>query len=151
MMALAHYFSSRRFIHLAPEVMRRLELEGHLAPEPRPLFLPRGSIRVMLILAFAGLAIYLYREDRLLHSTALSILGVVFAYLMGVFVQSCLRWWTKGTASIGLTGWEDIKAATVLLVTGYTAAIYLLGYRELAPNLVRNVALGLVLFYFGSR
>ncbi len=152
MIALAHYFSSRRFIHLAPEVVRRLELEGHLAPEPRPLFLPRGSIRVLLVLAFAGLAAYLYYDDRLLHSSALSILGVVFAYLLGVTVQSFMRWWTKGkAASLGLASWEDIKAVSVLFVTIYTAGIYLSGHLEFAPHAVRNVALGLVLFYFGSR
>src|SRR5437016_928678 len=60
MIALAHYFTSRRFIHLAPDVIRRLEVEGHVEVESNPLYLPRHSIRAIILLAFAGLAIYAY-------------------------------------------------------------------------------------------
>jgi hypothetical protein len=39
MIALAHYFTSRRFIRLAPEVIRRLEAEGQMEVESHPLYL----------------------------------------------------------------------------------------------------------------
>src|ERR1700722_13575475 len=48
MIVLAHYFTSRRFVNLSPDVMRRLEAEGHLETESNPLHLPRHSIRVIL-------------------------------------------------------------------------------------------------------
>ena len=75
MIALAHYFTSRRFIRLSPEVIRRLTEEGQIEAEPRPLYLPRFSIRIILVLAFVGLAVYLYRQDRLFQSQAMLVAG----------------------------------------------------------------------------
>ena len=87
MIVLAHYFTSRRFIRLSPEVIRRLTEEGQIEAEPHPLYLPRYSIRLILVLAFVGLAVYLYRQDRLFQSQAMSILGIVFAYLLGIVAR----------------------------------------------------------------
>jgi hypothetical protein len=140
MIALAHYFTSRRLINLPPDVIRRLAEEGHVEKEANPLFLPRHSIRAILALVFLGLAVYLYRQDRLFQSDALSILGVVFAYLLGIVAR--LR---------RFRGWEDLKAIAVLLVLLCTAGVFLLGRGDLVPHLWRNLTLGLVLFYFGSR
>jgi hypothetical protein len=140
MIALAHYFTSRRFIRLSPEVIRRLTDEGQIEAEPRPLYLPRYSIRVILVLAFIGLAVYLYRHDRLFHSQAVSILGVVFAYLLGIVAH--IR---------SVRGWEDVKAALVLLVLFCTAVPFLMGRGDLVPRQLQDITLGLVLFYFGSR
>jgi hypothetical protein len=140
MIALAHYFTSRRFINLPPEMIRRLTEEGQLEPEAHPLFLPRHSIRAILILAFVGLAVYLYQQNRLFQSESLSILGVVFAYLLGIVAR--IR---------GIRGWEDYKALVVLLVLACTAGAYLLDRPDLLPRLMRDITLGLVLFYFGSR
>ena len=151
MIVLAHYFSSRRFIHLSPDVIRRLEREGHLESEPRPLYLPRGTIRVLLIAAFVGLAVNLYARNELFQPKALSILGVVFAYLLGVFVQSLIRWWSKGHQTPAIAGWEHLKASVVLSVLLYTAGAYLLDHEEFVPRHLRQATLGLVLFYFGSR
>ena len=151
MIALAHYFSSRRFINLSPDVIRRLEAEGHLEIESNPLYLPRHSIRAILILAFVGLAIYLYREGQLFDFSAMSILGVVLAYLLGVVAHGLLMWWTKGRPTLAIHGWENFKAAVVLLVLLYTAGAYLFDRSDLVPRPMRNTTLGMVLFYFGSR
>jgi len=140
MIALAHYFTSRRFIRLSPDVIRRLTEEGHIEAEPRPLYLPQYSIRLILVVAFIGLAVYLYRQDRLFQSQAVSILGVVFAYLLGIVAR--LR---------SVRGWEDFKAIAVLLVLLATAIPSLLDRSDLVPHQLRDVTLGLVLFYFGSR
>ncbi len=151
MIALAHYFTSRRFMSLPPDEIRRLEDEGQVEAEAHPLYLPRHSIRVILILAFVGLAAYLYRENRLFQAPAISILGVIFAYLLGILARSILSWWTRGRQTKTLRGWEDLKAVVVLLVLLYTAGAYLLDRPELVPHQVRSATLGLVLFYFGSR
>jgi hypothetical protein len=151
MIALAHYFTSRRFINLAPDVMRRLEEEGKVEVESHPLYLPRRSIRALLVLAFVGFAVYLYREDQLWQPAALSILGVVFAYLLGIVARGVLAWWSRGRKTGGVRWWEDLKAAVVLGVTLYTTAAYLLDRTDWVPHQLRNTTLGLVLFYFGSR
>jgi len=140
MIALAHYFTSRRLVKLSPEVLSRLAEEGHVETEARPLYLPKHSIRALVILAFAGLAIYLYQHDQLFQANALPILGVVAAYLLGTVIR--FR---------GVRGWEDLKAAVVLVVLLCTAGAYLLGHADLMPAWVRNATLALVLFYFGSR
>jgi hypothetical protein len=151
MIALAHYFTSRRFTRLAPEAIRRLEAEGQIEVESHPLYLPRHTIRTVLILAFVGFAVFLYREERLFERAAVSLLGVVFAYLLGILARVLLTWWTKGRKSGTLQSWEDVKATVVLIVLAYTAAAYLLDRTDLVPHQLRNATLGLVLFYFGSR
>ena len=151
MIALAHYFTSRRFINLTPDVIRRLEAEGQVEIESNPLFLPRHSIRAIILVAFASLAVYAYREHQLFDFPALSILGVVFAYLLGILVRSLIGWWCKGRESNTIRGWEDMKAAVVLVVLLYTAGVYLFDRPDLVPHQLRNITLGLVLFYFGSR
>ena len=140
MIALAHYFTSRRFIKLSPDEIRRLTEEGQIEAEAHPLFLPQYTIRVILILAFSGLAVYLYRQQQLFGSQALSILGVVFAYSLGIVAR-----FRAGRS------WEHVKAAIVLLVLLCTAGAYLADRADLVPRQVRDITLGLVLFYFGSR
>lgn len=140
LIALAHYFASRRFIKLTPEVLKKLTDDGYLDSEGHPLFLPQFTIRAVLIVAFVGVAVYLYQQHRLFESKAVSILGVVFAYLLGIVA----RFRT-------VRGWEDLKAVVVLLVMAITAGAYLLDHGDVIPNVMRNVTLGLVLFYFGSR
>src|SRR5205823_2886619 len=88
MIALAHYFTSRRFIDLPPAIIRHLEAEGHVEVEANPLYLPRHTVRAVILLAFAGLAIYAYRANRLAELPILSILGVVSAYLLGILVRA---------------------------------------------------------------
>jgi hypothetical protein len=151
MIALAHYFTSRRFINLSPAVIQRLEEEGYVETEAHPLYLPRHSVRILLTIAFIVLTIYLYRMDHLFEPKSLSILGAFFAYLLGIVVRGILHWWTKGKPSKGIRGWEDVKAGVVLLVLGSTAGAYLWDRSDLAPSWLQNAALGLVLFYFGSR
>jgi len=151
MITLAHYFTSRRFINLPAEVIRRLEADGHVESEGNPLFLPRFSIRALIVLAFGGLAIYAYQQGRLLELHTLSILGVVSAYLLGILVRSAKHWWFRGGTPKTIAGWEDLKAALVLSVLLFTAGAYLWDRPDLVPSQLRNATLGLVLFYFGSR
>jgi hypothetical protein len=151
MIALAHYFTSRRFIRLPLEEIRRLEKEGHAEEEANPLFLPRHSIRAIIVLTFLGLTYYLYRNNQLFEPNALAILGVFFSYLLGIVVGGVIAWWTKGRQTQAIRGWEDLKAAVVLLVLIITATAFLMDRPEILPHQMRNATLGLVLFYFGSR
>lgn len=140
MIAMAHYFASRRFIRLPPEEIKRLVMEGYIELEARPLYLPSHSIRLILIVSFTAVGIYLYRAGRLFEPQSLSILGVVLSYLLGVFVRVRT-----------VRGWEDVKAFVVLAVLALTSAAYLLDYGDSVPKSLRAATLGLVLFYFGSR
>ena len=81
----------------------------------------------------------------------LKILGVVFAYLLGIVASTLLHWWTRGEHSLTVQWWQDGKALLVLVVLLYTAGAYLLDRADLVPYQLRDATLGLVLFYFGSR
>jgi hypothetical protein len=151
MIALAHYFSTRRFIKLAPDMIHRLEADGAVETELHPLYLPQNSIRTIIFAAFLGLAVYLWQQNRLFKSEAMSILGVVFAFFFGTIAKMALHWWTKGRQSQAVRGWQDLKAAVVLIVLACTAGDYLLNPATPPPTGLRNTTLALVLFYFGSR
>lgn len=151
MIALAHYFTSRRFMQLPNEVIRQLEEEGHIEKESNPLYLPRHSIRIIILVTFIALGIYLYRENRLFNVAALSILGSVFAYLVGFLVKPLIDWYYKGKDKESLYWWEDIKAVVVIIVLAISAGCYLVNRPDLLPLYFRNGSLCLVLFYFGSR
>lgn len=152
MIALAHYFTSRRFIELRPDVLRRLEDEGHLAAEANPLYLPRHSIRFMILAAFIGTGVYLHQQGRLWEPQAVGILGTVAAYFLGIVLGELRRWCWKGHPAAGQAGWwDDLKAAVVILALGATAALHLADQAPMLPAVAQNIALALALFYFGSR
>ncbi|MCY2991974.1 MAG: hypothetical protein NTY19_29460 [Planctomycetota bacterium] len=133
MIALAHYFTSRRLVNLSPELIRRLTAEGQVEPESNPLYLPKHSIRTIIVLAFVGLTVYLFKEHRLVDSQALPLLGVVFAYMLGIVARAK-----------NFQGFEDLKAAIVVGVLAYAAGAYLWERPDLVPHALRNTALASV-------
>jgi len=151
LIALAHYFASRRFVSLPPEVLRKLEQDGVIEKEWNPLFLPRHSIRILILGAFVGLAVYLYREQRLFEPTALSFLVIVFAYLLGSLAHGVKSWFIPKRTRPPSWIWRDAGAVIVLVMLLIVAIPELLGSSAgMHPDL-RKAALGLMLFYFGSR
>jgi len=152
MIALAHYFTSRRFVDLPQDVIKRLEAEGHLPRESSPLYLPRNSIRLIITAAFVGLGIQLYRKWQTIPAVALPVLGVVFAYSIGLLTG---RIWkrlfrSKPNSKISVW-WNNAKALLVLAALTVTAVAHLTQQADLIPEQFTNITLGLVLFYFGSR
>ncbi|MFM9964812.1 MAG: hypothetical protein ACKV2Q_26695 [Planctomycetaceae bacterium] len=157
MIALAHYFTSRRFVSLPPAVKLRLEQEGVIEKERQPLYLPKNSIRTIIIGAFVGLGIFLFRGEglwyqrRLFQPPAVAMLSMVFAYLLGAIVATVSGWFKKSDAQ-PITGvWGDIKAVVVLGAMVVAAVPELFDVGVKLPPLVDHIALGLTLFYFGAR
>ena len=74
-------------MRLPPDVLQRLADDGRVETEARPLYLPKHSIRAIVILAFAGLAAYLVQQGQPVSPEAWTILGVVFAYFLGMIVR----------------------------------------------------------------
>jgi hypothetical protein len=152
LIALAHYFTSRRFISLPSDVLLSLERGGAIEREQHPLFLPKNSIRAIIVLSFIGLAVYLYRENRLLNNLpALSLLGVVFAYLLGALARTVGGWFNRRRASPPSGTWGDIKALTVLIVLILAAIPEFLNLQLGLPPVFHQIALAMMLFYYGSR
>jgi hypothetical protein len=149
--ALAYYFTYRRFVSLPRDVLLRLEQEGALPREPNPLGLPRHSIRVLIVLTIAGMGAYLYRENRLMEPQVITIFGTALCYLLGVFISGFTAWWSRGHKTLATHVWEDIKAVAVLLIMAATATLYFLDSPDLVPGWLQTTTVGVVLFYFGSR
>jgi hypothetical protein len=152
LIALAHYFTSRRFVGLSADTLRRLEEDGQIPRESNPLYLPRHTIRAMIVLAFAGLAYHTFgvRQLRSLESIP-PILITVISYLLGVFARGIWNWRKRKQTEQPSRLWEDLKALVVLLAMLGTAIPFFLDHGEMVPSQMLNVTLALVLFYFGSR
>lgn len=151
LMALAHYFTSRRFVDLPNDVRLRLEEEGILEDERHPLFLPKHSIRLLLIGSFVGLAVYLYQQNRLWEPRAITLLGMISAYLLGKLLRNVTGWLNRWRSTPPSRFWGDAKALVVLGAVGLVAICEFTGMRPVLDERVHKVALGLLLFYFGSR
>ena len=65
---------------------------------------------------------------------------MVFAYFLGVILRFKR-----------FRLWEDFKAAAGLLVLLYTAGATFANRPDLVPYQLRDITLGLTVFYFGSR
>lgn len=151
MIALAHYFTSRRLIDLPKDLLEKLEQDGLIEHDAQPLFLPKHSIRTIVILSFAGLAAYLYREGRLWARPSISVLGVVFSYFLGMLAKSLTQWWSKRSGQKAPSWWVDLKAMVVLVVVGVAAIRVFQAPFDPVPTDWERLAVGLILFYFGSR
>lgn len=150
LIALAHYFTSRRMVGLPRSVRQRLEAEGYMPRDANPLWLPRYSIRVILFGALAGLTYYVATKQPTFDLMKFPpILLIAWSYLLGTMVRGMLSVLNRGRRPSGL--WADLRALAVLLLMLATAVPYFLGHGEIVTEPWRNAALACVLFYFGSR
>lgn len=154
---LGHYFASRRRADLEP------------LPGPPPLFLPRGTIRLVLIAGFVAVAASLYTRghlDGFPRNPAGMTLLLVGGFLLGV-VLGRIKGWLAGGGRRPSRLVEDVKAVVAL---GAAAILAALVWDQSAPFLPVAVheamnrlpgSLGqdgpgellaaVVGFYFGSR
>lgn len=159
MIVLAHYFASRRLVHMSPELRERLTREGVLEAEPNPLYLPRYTLRLVIIGAFLVLALYLWRVGRILDPVAVAILIAVGAYFLGVIFHSVMAWWRrlrrkdKATAHGAATWFDDVRAIVTLAAMSIVVVLHLTGLHVHVPygDKLEALPLALMLFYFGSR
>lgn len=152
MVALAHYFTTRRFVRLPPETLSRLEAEGVIQKEPLPLYLPRGTIRCLILASFIGVGIFQYQKGLLFRPETMAIFFTLLAYFTGTTFNSFLTWWNKGRTVQLPRWWSDSQAVIVLGFLIFTSFLQVVGQKEhLAPHWLENVTMSLVLFYFGSR
>jgi hypothetical protein len=154
---LGHYFAVRRRLG-APE-----------EPGPPPLYLPRGSVRFLLVAGTTGVAVLLYHRGQL---TALDknpagvTLLLIGGFLFGVVLNSIAVWWRdRGHQTPRLV--EDLRAMTAIVAAMILAfliwnqALVVFptdSVRALLPPQVQlgrmgveHVLAAVVGFYFGSR
>ncbi len=147
--ALAGYFTSRRFVSLPRDVLDRLEAEGTLSHD-RSIFHGPG-MRFLLVVAFAALGVYLYQEGRLHESKATQVLGLASAFLLGAITRPVLAWLFKSGGGRWGEIWEDMKAISALIAVLVCGIIHLAEGPAALPEWATSLTVWLVLFYFGSR
>lgn len=152
---LGHYFAVRSRATSAGE-----------EPGPPPLHLPRGSVRILLIAGFVGVAFVLGRRERLFQieqNPAVVTLLLVFGFLLGVVLKHAAAWWSgRGRTTPRL--FEDARAVVSLSAAALLAVVVWdqflpgsqhwnlydikLGLGRIGPPHVLSAVVG---FYFGSR
>jgi hypothetical protein len=152
MIVLASYFATRRVVDLPADLAAKLESEGHLPSERHPLYLPRFSVRIIIILTFVGLGAYLYQRQELFTERSLSTLGLVGAYFLGVLFRAATRLFGQRQLPEGLLDWfADLRAIVVLVAVVTLTGSYWIDRRDGLPEWAESTTLSLLLFYFGSR
>jgi len=148
---LAYYFATRGLAQLSPEERKQLrEMRGGLE-EDRPLFLPAGTIRAVIILAFVGVSAYLAKQagiGRLLSQTTLLL---VFAFLAGQLLKLITAAVKRRQPAEGVTAFEHGKAAVGVLAGLAFVGLYVSGNQQSVSPQMHRIFLGLIIFYFGSR
>ena len=156
---LAYYFATRAHVKLMEAAQAR-ESEGEngevsLPPSesasPNPLYLPSGSIRVVIITAFIGVAIYLGRTGGASGLLSATTLLLVFAFFAGQVVKWVMKWRRAGKPQRPVGMFEHVKAGVGVAVGLAFVALYITGYHKEAPPQAHKFFLGFIIFYFGSR
>src|SRR5215469_8333716 len=105
---LGHYFAVRHRASEDPE------------PGPPPLFLPRGSVRFLLIAGSAAVAVLLFRRGHLIpldRNPGVVTLLLVGGFLLGVAMNAAMSWWrNRGHRTPRVV--EDARALLSLVAAG---------------------------------
>jgi hypothetical protein len=155
---MGHYFASRRRSSTAP------------SSGPGPLFLPKGTIRLILFSGFVAVGVLLFRGGHFsnpLGNPGVVTLMLVAGFLLGVVVSKIGDWWREKGHQV--PRWiEDSRALFALLATA--VLIFLVWNRfnmvfvardavllhqqwdlHLGPYGTEHILGAIVGFYFGSR
>jgi hypothetical protein len=138
-------------------------------PGPPPLYLPKGTVRLLVVGGFAAVAIVLFRQGRLAsvrENPGVLTLLLVFGFLLGVVLQK-VGSWLSGSKGHLPRGLEDFRALVSLVASVLLVVIV---WDQVAPFLPANardvfhlldfglgrygpehVLAAVVGFYFGSR
>lgn len=150
---LAHYFAHRRFVALSPALIQKLTAEDLIEDEPHPLFLPRHTLRTLIVAAFIALAIYLGFEGRLHDPVGVPVLVSVSSYFLGIGFGALAARWVKCKPAKGASWFDDVKAVVTLLAVALAIAVQVFDWQQVIPfsEKLEALPLALMLFYFGSR
>jgi hypothetical protein len=154
---MGHYFAARHRTSEDPE------------SGPPPLFLPRGSVRFLLVAGSVAVAVLLFRRGQLNsldHNPGAVTLLLVGGFLLGVAMNAAMSWWrSRGHRPPRLV--EDVRAllsmaaAGLLIFLVWNRPLQLVPPGEIDRLIPPGIHLGrfgpehllaaVVGFYFGSR
>ena len=113
----------------------------------RPLFLPGGFVRAILILGFSASLIFLLTRGKLSEAHIeffLILFGLIAGYVFG-------RIWIRMEGGAAYVLVNHAKGAVVLLVAAYLVYLFVSGLYAETPPLHASVLCAVLSFYYGSR
>ena len=154
---MGHYFASRRRVVQSPEI------------GPPPLYLPNGSVRVLLVLGSGIVAFVLFRRGQLTNleeNPGVVTLLMVGGFLLGVVMNAVYTWWKdRGHSSPRIV--EDLRAMMSIVAAGLLILLVVnhlypmmpqgrldaifSGWGRFGPYGSEHLLAAVVGFYFGSR
>lgn len=151
---LTHYFASRRSVALPPQLLQLPEIRGWAEHEPNPLWLPRGSIRMIMMVAFVVTAIYLLFNGQLFSPHVVGTIALIFAYLAGVLIRWLRNRDNAPPKPPRYALFAHLQAFLVLIscVLMVFLTITNTGDNHAGlPDWLEKFSLAFILYYFGSR
>ncbi len=121
------------------------------APSKHPLYLPRGSIRTVLLIGFAAIAILMVQRNGSIPIALLDILTVIGSYVTGLLVHIALSSYAQAGLQRRVLTLSNLIALVVLAITAFFCYGFIYGLPALVPQSTESVLTPLVAFYFGSR
>ena len=119
----------------------------------QPLFLPRGSIRIVLLVGFFGVIAYLWYKGRGIPEALTLILQVLASYVIGYVASAIVaRRQAAGMPPIrAVTIFRNANAVAAVGLVGYLCGVLLFSWPEFFPQHTGNALAWIVAYYFGSR
>ena len=118
-----------------------------------PLFLPRGSIRFVLLLGFFGVIAYMWYRSRGIPEAFTLILEVLASYVIGYIASAIIARRQKAgkKPSRALAVFRNANAIAAMLLVGYLCGALLFSWPRFFPEYTKNALAWIVAYYFGSR
>lgn len=129
---------------ISPSTMERVR---------QPLFLPRGSIRVVLLLGFFGVIAYMWYQNRAFPEAFILILEVLASYVIGYVLSVIIarRQRAGKRPSRAMAVFRNVNALLAMTACGYLCGTLLFGWPKFMPEYTGNALAWIVAYYFGSR
>jgi len=143
LIVLAHYFASRR-IH-------ETQTTPEDSSEPNPLWLPRRSVRILIIASFVITALYLVAAGRWGETAVINNLWIVLAYFTGTAFGIWRRSRPAKDPNIVTHLWQHLLGLYMVIVAVFLALSSFTGHLQSLPDGMEKLAMASLLFYFGSR
>jgi hypothetical protein len=151
LLVLGYYFGARGA--KVPPPADALATPADRETNPRdPLYLPRGSIRLLIVIGFAAVAWKLHSESKLLGPAGPPpILVLVGTFIAGGITKALIGFSATllGARVLTMIG-HTLAAVTLAVVFSYCGAIVTRN-EALLPEFAEALFLGVVGFYLGKR
>lgn len=153
--ALPEHLESLLFVVLGHYFAARGSAPVDATAGPPPLWLPRGSVRLLLVAALVTVGVMLGRQGGVESMRGVITLVLVFAFLLGMLITRVARWVRRRVG--GGRVLQDMSAIVGLAAVGLLAAQAFVGvlpgldalaFGRIGPE---QALAGLVGFYFGAR